>query len=67
MDDCGADGLGCMGPGFTATLRASYNTLDFHDTGDGLANVWIETWSPAVNNTDGEEYYDNFLRLRLVR
>lgn len=57
FDDCGADGLGCTGPG---TLRASYNNRVWRlNAADQIHYIWIENW--GNQGSIGEEYYDQVI------
>jgi hypothetical protein len=62
IDNCGANGLGCTGPG---TLRARHTNVMWRGSGDNsqMGSLWLENWSaPAQYGPQypsvGEEYYD---------
>lgn len=54
-DNCGANGLGCTGPG---TLRARFTNVKYVNSGDSsqIGSIWLENWGNA--GSTGEEYYD---------
>jgi hypothetical protein len=58
IDDCGADGLGCTGPG---TLRAQHTDVQWVAPNDDswVGSLWLENWANAPSI--GEEYYDQII------
>ena len=58
MDNCGAGGLGCTGPG---TLRMRYDNVLFRLAGDNslIGSFWLENWANPASS--GEMYYDQIV------
>ncbi len=67
IDDCGADGLGCAGPG---TLRAHHTDVQYVAPGDDnlIGSLWLENWGNSRDGgtkendgTIGTHYYDQIV------